>query len=575
MTNITGNISSQTWTLANNDYHITGITTILQDQTVTVQAGVNIYYDGNYDIRRQAGTSPSSTTFNATGTPTLPITIEHNSRRTGTAIYNNLSLMFLGANNSTLILKYCKVSNTASVLTTTSTTGNTITIDNCVFMDLGVVVVNSGNTVAPAITFNNCIFESQKIAGLQLGAATTMTIEHNFNNCSFYNCAQIATGTVSSGMITIKQTDCYFSDKTIMSPASGNLLATMTHTFIRCYIDGQFLSTSVSPLNFTSSIISKLGGTSSFINIPVAGTTTVNLTNSDIGLINYSQSAYAINNASTGGAVVNANGCFLSGMRNADIYCYYNEATGNTTPAQVVKTGTINFTNERTSRNFPFMPTSISASSFGTIITTTFTVDFRTRTRVLIGTTSGTYTSSVETIGTWDNADGVGQWTTSPSLVFTGVSGTTYYILPQAWDLVTNKWNSGAEQTVAVSGLPVPVFAGLTGLETKGFGSLLCTWADATGTVSTYNIYARIGSAPTATDAYLVGKFDNGLNEKTFNYLRDDERIQDDQEIFVMAKAENSSGLDTNTVVYSLNPQGSGTVGVRTVNGIMVGLKGK
>lgn len=154
-------------------------------------------------------------------------------------------------------------------------------------------------------------------------------------------------------------------------------------------------------------------------------------------------------------------------------------------------------------------------------------------------------------------------------------AGDDVYVGIRAQNNGTEDTNTASENVTVTTGV-APTFAGITGLENVGFGALLVSWSAGSGTIGTYNIYARSGSAPTmADDTYLVAKVKNTATSVKIAHFTDGTRFTDSDNIYVGVQAENSGSLDGNSVTLNEYPQGSGSVGVKIYDGIAVGLTGK
>lgn len=563
-TNHTGTISAdETWTVANNEHHITGSITLAANTVVTVDPGAIVKFDGNYTIILQAGTT-GTTTFSCVGTSASRIIFESNAYTLGTGVNNGITNFGNWANNNTkYAFSYCDISGfTNGFNTLASPTGTAAFVFsyNKVQDFGGTVIIGSGSAATNA-TFNNNRF--LRCSAISYNGPSTATATVTVNDNEFINCASVFNcGAVGSLLVTNWNDNMYVD--------SNTSLVQNTYTNNRGLIIGgnAYAQTATNTLPYAfNNCISARRIQVDFSSSSTA-TNTTTFTNCDI-LNTFANTNYALTNAAAG-ATYNVTSCFISGHRNADFNNYY---TGSETPAQISNSGTMTFATGRTTRNYTFAPASISsAGTVGTTVNITWNSGFRTMNRVRYGTSTGNYTRVVSAGGSWSNWDGKGQFTTTPSISFTGVASTTYYYVCESYDWAYDIWVSSAEQTVSVAGEVAPTFAGITGLENIGFGGLLVSWSAATGNKTNYNVYVKIGSAPTFSEKPI--KVDTTYTSFKITHLADGTRIQDTDNVYVSVRAENTPTLiDTNTAVLNLYPVGSGSTGVIVGDTVAIALK--
>ena len=680
-TNHTGTISvNETWALADNDHHITGNITINANIVLTIAAGCNVYYDGDYTITLQAGTS-GKTTITAIGTSTSRITIEANASRTGTGKNTSISYAIRSANNNNITLQYCNLANMVYVVICDSVTGQTLVFDHLYVRNCYIFFSSNNASIVSDLTVSNSEFIDMAGAVGYFSSSSTATATHTLTNCVFYG-TNILIGGKTSGVITVNFTDCFFLPR--CCGANGYISSNYALNFTRCLFQGLSVSNGNRQIfSITDSILFASNSNNHTVYNNSGSTSNSTLTTTDL-LLNFGDNLYHLINYSTAATTITATSVFMAGSRGADINNYY---TGTETPAQmgVLGGGVITLVTPRTTRNFPFTASSIASSAIGdNSATISWTGTFRTRNRVRYGTSSGVYNMTVEPIGTWSNSDGKGQYAASPTIVLSNLKvDTVYYYVCESYDWVTTKWNTSAENTFQTTGaltLPTfsgissltdlasltvgilaswsaatgtkteyqifikkdnntnlftstylkcyaldtstsmelytyadnttniangdtvfvgvracntlsycdtnttsisamatlgsaPTFSGITGLENVGFGALLVSWGTATGTTTNYNIYAKVGSAPTFTEKPI--KVDTSYLSFKLTHLSDGTRLTDSDNVYVSVRAENTPTLiDTNIAVLNEYVQGSGSVGVIVGDTVALSLKG-
>lgn len=515
-TNHTGTISTnETWALADNDHHITGNITVNANVTLTIAAGVNVYWDGSYTITRQAG-SGGTTTITAVGTAQLPITMESNASRTNTALFNAITTGFTGANNTSITLQYCNIANFTTFISAISYTSYSITLDHLSVRDCDTFIVSSGASTVPTFNISNSRFIRMYGSTITFGTLTSGTYTHTITDCEWRQCTAVILGTNSGGTNTVNYIDGAFLDRTVLSP-TANSISAIRHSFARCLFDCTNISYTGAGIPSLSGCIYTRATTANAFASASTATNNTTLTTCDImGHGTNSETSYAVVNQSSTGNTITMESCYVSAYRGADIFNYY---TGSEIPAQMlehsyttlsptastapavnaiyattnavsatcttssttapvfkysgtthpisgawskvsgtgdasinvsaVTNATIVITTPRSTRNFPFTQSSISAGSItSSSATISWTGAFKTMNRLAVGTTSGTYTTTYTKDDSWTNYDNKGKMTTSPSFALTGLSaGTTYYYVCQSWDWVRQMWNQSAENS--------------------------------------------------------------------------------------------------------------------------------
>ncbi|RKX66617.1 MAG: hypothetical protein DRP42_02775 [Tenericutes bacterium] len=109
---------------------------------------------------------------------------------------------------------------------------------------------------------------------------------------------------------------------------------------------------------------------------------------------------------------------------------------------------------------------------------------------------------------------------------------------------------------------PVPDCSGIIQLEKIGGGAMKVQWnrVAASGTLETYNIYARPGSATNLfTNDYLIKKVDESLDSSIIIQEADNDTLFDGtQAIYVGIRGENNGLEDSNTLSLNITPEGTG-----------------
>jgi hypothetical protein len=435
--NHTGTITSdQTWTVADNDHFLTGGVTIGANVVLTWEPGVRVFTSTASGIALTAGTS-GTTTLYAVGTPDLPIL--WGKTTAGMGGYTAISAL---PNNCAVNVQYARIESAATFLSHGNPTNATVTLNNIYTRDSTTFFATFGDSFYGNVTLNNCYFDrsgtngsSNAVVSTGIGNISAGTI--TFNDCFFHSPINLRGWVLSGAGHTINYNNCYF--KTSSIAAGVTTTPNYTYNFDSCYFHNMIIfsagSIATNPVTISNSIITKVG-----YSVPATSVNTNTFTNCDI-IDGAGAILYAVNNLNlTGGNIVTMSGCYTAAFRTAD-YLY----TG--TALQVA--GTIAISGERSTPNFPFTPTSVTASSVtSSSVTIGWSAGFRTRNRIRYGTTPGTYDMTAELFGTWSNWDGKGAMTKDPVFVLSNLkSGTTYYYTAQSYNSIFDEWISSAEGT--------------------------------------------------------------------------------------------------------------------------------
>jgi len=141
----------------------------------------------------------------------------------------------------------------------------------------------------------------------------------------------------------------------------------------------------------------------------------------------------------------------------------------------------------------------------------------------------------------------------------------SYGVFPRG--LSTGYREQGAVQSQTSVAYTAPTFAGITGLEDVGGGMLKASWAAATGTVTSYDVYVKnTNDTDLFTSANLKAQLPNDTTSFKFRVQADnDTLLTSTDEWFVGVRATNTGNSDTNTASLSSTISGDGTVHV-TIN---------
>jgi hypothetical protein len=440
--NHTGTISAdETWALVDSPHYITGTVTIAANITLTWSPGITVY-SSTYSLTLSAGTT-GVTTFYAVGTPSLPIRWGKSTPGMG-AVRSMAAL----PNNCVVNLQYMSIESHGAVVQHNNATNATITLNNLHVRDLSTTFIVCLDGFADTLTINNCYFDRSGTEGTT-GPLITMSQANisagtvTFNDCYIYTASMVRGFSISGDGHTFNFNNCYFDFIALGANAAN--IPNYTFNFDSCFFYWPFLlqpsATAIRPFTVNNSIFTKFG-----YSVPVGALNTNTLNNCDF--VNASTNiAFAVNNLNISGTdTVAMSGCYTAAFRTAD-YLY--------TSTAIQVGGTVAISGERSTPNFPFTPTSVTASSVtSSSVTIGWSAGFRTRNRLRYGTSPGTYDMTLESYGTWADWDGKGQLTKDPVFNISYLkSGTTYYYIAQSYDWSFDKWVSSAEGTFTTTGV--------------------------------------------------------------------------------------------------------------------------
>lgn len=173
-TNVSGGIhSNTTWTLANSPFHITGTIVVFPGNKLTIEPGVKVIFDGNYDLEIRGelvANGSSSANIHFCGKMIVV------GSDTSYVLWNRIFTE--DNNNGRASFSYCVFKDAYSAVVDLLTSNP---INNCIFEynTFGISGINPYMN-SPKTTMNNCIFRYNK-TGIR------DAYKADFNNCKFYN----------------------------------------------------------------------------------------------------------------------------------------------------------------------------------------------------------------------------------------------------------------------------------------------------------------------------------------------------------------------------------------------------
>ena len=159
---------SGVWSLANSPYRVIGDIDIPDGLSLTIEAGVNVYIIGDYQITAYGtisaiGTSVANINFKAEGFVT-------------TTTWQSIRLEHEGTDVNEF--EYCQFSNAESAI---KSIDSPLTVTNCHFINNGegLYVFAIGNPNAPQVTIEDSIIENSIASGISIVESTNVLIENN------------------------------------------------------------------------------------------------------------------------------------------------------------------------------------------------------------------------------------------------------------------------------------------------------------------------------------------------------------------------------------------------------------
>ncbi|OQY37948.1 MAG: hypothetical protein B6226_04350 [Candidatus Cloacimonetes bacterium 4572_65] len=159
---------SGVWSLANSPYRVIGDIDIPDGLSLTIEAGVNVYIIGDYQITAYGtisaiGTSVANINFKAEGFVT-------------TTTWQSIRLEHEGTDVNEF--EYCQFSNAESAI---KSIDSPLTVTNCHFINNGegLYVFAIGNPNAPQVTIEDSIIENSMASGISIVESTNVLIENN------------------------------------------------------------------------------------------------------------------------------------------------------------------------------------------------------------------------------------------------------------------------------------------------------------------------------------------------------------------------------------------------------------
>lgn len=438
--NHSGTIStSETWTLANSPHHITGDTTLAANQVLTIEAGCQVFVDGNYTLILSAGTT-GTTEVRSIGTTTSRIVWRSNASLSNLGTYTDWVGVSIQGNNSKITVRYSNFSNSLQTIKSNSAYANGVfDISYCLF-DCCQYAFYVASSWAVNVTIANCKFI--RTSANATGGTVNFTL--TFNDCEWLSKTYLPTAQV--GMVMVIN-DSIIPNVT-PTPASA---MTVNRCFI-AYPNVQLGATQTANLSFTDCLFGYAQSTNLLL-VNSGSANTTSFTTCDV-VSQDGASSKLVNNSSSSTVAITFTDCLLGRYFTRDRYRYV------TSTADSLFTDTfskITLTNPRTTRKFPFTPTSIVVSDTTQYSSTiSWNSGFRSRQMVRFGTSSGNYTGE-QCIGyaSFSNWNGLGQYTATPSITIPSLKpGTTYYYIVGSFDWLENEWVWSSESSFTTLALP-------------------------------------------------------------------------------------------------------------------------
>jgi hypothetical protein len=172
-TNVSGSIhSNTTWSLTNSPYHVTGNTYVFPGNTLTIEPGVRVIFDGNFELEIRGE-------LIANGTSTNKIYFCGKMIITGTdTTYVLWKRVHIEQNNKgKASFSHCIFKDAQTAIENLLPTS---ALSNCLFeYNTNAVAGFNINYTTPSIAYmNNCIFRYN-------GRGISFAMNTHFNNCSF------------------------------------------------------------------------------------------------------------------------------------------------------------------------------------------------------------------------------------------------------------------------------------------------------------------------------------------------------------------------------------------------------
>jgi len=469
--NHTGNISTETWTLANSPHHITGTCTVLNANTLTIEAGCQILFDGDYSLVING-------TIICNGTAASRIVVSANDPAYATigSIYN-LAFSFSGADAGCSIT-YTDISYADRSLDFVNAIAGT-PVFNHIHIVEGYGIYNAGATV----TIANSKMEHCNTAS---GALTLSAGSTTLQDFHMYDCGSIVcTGSASIKLLRVLKEGATSHDTgggwglMWFNNSTGTLDIDDTYVLNQMGYYQAIRLQGTNPVlancNIDTSIFTQSGTLSAYALIQgdAAGG---NVTITDCDFMGINVNSYGV--WKTGVLVrCSISACNRASRGNFDLTADGGDGTSfnyasTDTPAQFALVGSV--TGMRSACYHNATPTSIVESGLGDNgITISWATTMHTEHRVRYGTTSGVYTMSEYKHDNWSDFMGCGSAHTStktPSIALANIkAGTIYYYICESWNWLTQTWETSAEgDFTTTSSNPVITNYGLTDYSITG-----------------------------------------------------------------------------------------------------------
>lgn len=424
--NHTGTISSnETWTLADSPHHLTGNTTVLANNTLTIEAGCDVVADGNYSLA-VSGVLVSNGTHSSLITYSSGVAKPTYNSWVGIVLTNsqeNTSLTYG-------IIKHASVGIGGSGLSLVSN----MHIYNC---DIG--ILNYYTTV-----YNTLVETCNTCARIDGSSKVSTLVDCELTNARI-SCISVSAATGQLFVLT----DTYLG-----AGQYQQINARAGTTFTRVVANGWglyewYLSYVAGVVDDYTNCLFCIGNGNATRGIANNAAALYKFTNCDI--IGRNMAAPLVNTSGD----TRIDNCYIAGWATAgrdtpDLSAGDSGGAFNFSSTESPQQFTlVNYVaNARSTRNFTFIPSSIAESSLGDNgVTISWTgTTLKTRHRVRYGTTSGVYTMCNSTGDSWSSWDDQPIMTVDASIVLTNLkSGTKYYYVCESYDWATDTWITSTE----------------------------------------------------------------------------------------------------------------------------------
>ena len=440
-TNESGTISSSVhWNLAGSPYTVTGNITINSSDTLYLDPGIIVYFNNGYSFIVNG-------TLYAVGTKNSIIYIASSNSLTNTGTYSDYSLIGNEGINANITMAFVSIQNVTTLIVMYGSSGLNFNLSN-LYVNCGNSLISWNASNSTIITFKNCLFQN-----LYTFWYHTAAIEAHLSmlDCHLYKCMLGIYNQINTATEAINFQDC-FLDRCGWQTCSPSITVTRCLVYSLCS-SLRYIAASTGNSSWVSTIFTKETGSANDFSLNATSGGAHSFTNCDFVMSDHT--AYAISNATTPTPIlIPVTSCYMAGNNGADINNYF---TGSQTPAQVITNdgSHFTFTTPRTTRNFQFLPASITNSTpTNTSDTIKWSTDFKTAHRVLYGKSSANYPYMSYPNQSWSGWDGTMMDTTNAAIPITNLSpGTKYYYVCQSWDWVMETWNQSIENSFTTLGV--------------------------------------------------------------------------------------------------------------------------